>query len=330
MSTKSKETTNKGLLVAAGIAILSLLALSGYLWSNQKTANEKLATLSATNVKQEEDLAVLDEKFSDAKIQLDEMRTNNEELNTKIDEQQAKLLVQKKKIARLIRSGKNLKKARAEMDVMTAQIAQYINEINTLKEQNAQLVNANADLSQEKAMLTSKVEQITASSEVLAIEKDDLLSKTKRLSSVNDQLSKKVTAASAIKAVSIAVSPVKIRKSGKEVKKRYAKSIDKINICFDADANRVTDGGVEIFYVRIINPLGETLAVESLGSGTLTSNDTDDEVRYTKKVEVQYDNKAQNDICIGWAPGTDFMRGDYEVEIFNKGYVTGRTSFKLK
>lgn len=330
MSTTNQKKTNKNLLIAAGIAIVALLGLNGYLLTSKNTIQSDYTTLSATSEKQEEALEKLNLDFDEANAQLDEMRTSNAELNTLIDQQKEKLATQKKKISRLIRSGKNLKKAKIEIENMNAQLAQYVSEINQLKEQNAQLVSANEGLSQDKAMLTSKVEETTAANERLQTVKSELEATKEKLTSSNDMLNKKVTAASAIKAVGIVVTPVKIRKSGKEVKKRYAKSIDKVNVCFNADANRVTDGGTETFYIRILNPMGETLAIESMGSGTVTSSDTGDEIRYTKQVEVQYDNKAQNDICVGWHPGTEFMKGVYEVEIFNKGYVTGRTSFKLK
>lgn len=330
MSSFESKKSNNGLLTAAGIVIVALLGLSGYLWNQNSTVQTQYTELSTENVAQKEALDELELNFNEATAQLDEMRTNNAELNTKIEEQIAKLAEQKKKIKRYIRNGGKLKKARADIDAMNLQLAQYVQEVNDLKAQNAQLVSQNDGLTKEKATLTSKVEETTATNESLLTEKKALLTEKDELTEVNSVLNKKVTAASAIKALAVAVTPVKIRKSGKEVKKRYAKSIDKVNICFNADANRVTEGGTETFYVRILNPMGETLAIESLGSGTVTSSDTGGEIRYTKSVQVQYDNKTQNDICVGWNPGTEFMKGIYEVEIFNKGYITGRTSFKLK
>ncbi len=317
-------------MTAAIIMILALLGLSGYLYNSQRTLKSEKMAIEEENAAKQAAYEELEASFNEANAQLDEMRTTNAELNAKIDEQKEKLAAQKRKIARLIRNSRDLKKAREEIANMNAQIAQYIQEIQQLKEQNAQLVSANEGLTKEKAMLTENLEKTSAEKEALAQAKQELETQKQKLESTNEVLNKKVTAASAIKAINIDVRPVKIRKSGKEVKKRYARSVDKINICFTADANRVADGGKEVFYVRIINPMGETMAIESLGSGTLTSSDNGDEIRYTKKVEVQYDNKPLSDICIGWNPGQEFMKGVYEVEIFNKGYVTGRTSFKLK
>ncbi|HHB78165.1 MAG TPA: hypothetical protein ENK85_02895, partial [Saprospiraceae bacterium] len=250
-STNSQKKTNTNLLIAAGIAIVALLGLNGYLLTTKNTIQSDYTALSEQSAEQKAAFDDLELNFNEANAQLEEMRTNNAELNTLIDEQKEKLAAQKKKIARLIANGRNLKKAKAEIENMNAQLAQYVNEINQLKEQNAQLVSANEGLTQDKAMLTSKVEEATATNESLKTEKSALETEKKKLSSTNDMLSKKVTAASAIKALDIAVTPVKVRKSGKEVKKRYAKSIDKVNVCFNADANRVTDGGMETFYIRI-------------------------------------------------------------------------------
>mgnify|MGYP000565292290 CR=1 FL=1 len=77
-----------------------------------------------------------------------------------------------------------------------------------------------------------------------------------------------------------------------------------------------------------IDPTGETLAVEDLGSGVLTNNSSE-EVRYTKVKEIDYSNDNV-DACMLWEPNLPFQKGEYQVEIFNKGFLSGQGAFKLK
>jgi fibronectin type 3 domain-containing protein len=81
--------------------------------------------------------------------------------------------------------------------------------------------------------------------------------------------------------------------------------------------------------VRIVNPRGETLAVEDLGSGTTTNEKTGEQVRFTQTAETQYNNDEQQ-LCLSWKPNTNFESGKYAVEVFNKGFLVGTSSFELK
>ncbi|MEL6863869.1 MAG: hypothetical protein AAFP19_05595, partial [Bacteroidota bacterium] len=142
-------------------------------------------------------------------------------------------------------------------------------------------------------------------------------------------LAKKVNIASVVKVDNLNVSGEKIRKNGKPVKKKSAKSVDRLKICFNATSNQVVESGNEQFFVRIINPLGETLAVEDLGSGVMTNAASNEEIRYTQVKELDYGNDEVN-ACMFWEPNTSFQKGTYEVEIYNKGYLAGKGSFTLK
>ena len=125
------------------------------------------------------------------------------------------------------------------------------------------------------------------------------------------------------------VTGLKMRSSGKAVKRRNASNIDQLQICFNTTENQVTEPKLEEFVVRIINPLGETLAVDELGSGIFTSNATGEQIRYTKIKEYDY-NRDANTLCLTWQPNIEFLEGNYDVEIYNKGYLAGTGSFTLK
>ncbi|MEL7123151.1 MAG: hypothetical protein AAFO07_27125, partial [Bacteroidota bacterium] len=127
----------------------------------------------------------------------------------------------------------------------------------------------------------------------------------------------------------ITVQGLKIRNNGKKAKKTTAKNVDELQICFTATENDVVDMGVERFFVRIVNPLGETLAIEDLGSGVLVDNQSQEQIRFTKMEEMDYD-KTANNMCSVWSPSQPFQAGQYTIEVYNKGYLAGTSNFTLK
>ena len=112
-------------------------------------------------------------------------------------------------------------------------------------------------------------------------------------------------------------------------KRATLKNVEYLKICFNTTANEIADQGMEQFYVRIINPIGETLAVEDLGSGITTNNRTGEEIRYTKVKELDYSNEEMS-ACFHWQPNTPFTKGTYDIEVYNKGYLAGAGSVTLK
>lgn len=121
---------------------------------------------------------------------------------------------------------------------------------------------------------------------------------------------------------------MKVTNSGKEKTRSKAKNVDKLKICFHTEANEVTPAGEETFYLRIIDPTGAPLAIESLGSGVAQDKRNQSDVRYTTTATTNYNNQ-ETDVCGYWQPGQNFVKGKYSVEVYNKGYLVGKGAFKL-
>ena len=215
------------------------------------------------------------------------------------------------------------------MNELTQQVEQYVAEINQLREENELLTNKNSELTDENQNLSTTLESEKLTNQELSTAKAALVSEKEELTQTNENLSRKVNIASVIKVESLEVTGLKIKKSGKAVKKKYAKNIDQLKICFNTTANNVVDPGLEQFIIRIVNPLGETLAVEELGSGVFTNSQNGDQIRYTQIKEEEY-NQDANTLCTSWAPNQPFQKGEYTVEVFNKGYLAGTNTFRLK
>lgn len=329
------SNSNKLLPIALGVIIL-LLGLNAYFLANKvsqgKVIEKQKKELSEAEKMQEE----LQLQYDDAIEQLDAAAAENEELKVQIDEQ-------KKSLERKLRKAKarinelaskenatisELAEARRMVDDFVLQRNGFLTEINNLKGQNQALTNQNVSLSQEKTSLTAekvqletKVVEQTKISEVLNEEK-------KVLEDTKVKLQKKVALGSILAANSIKATGVKEKKKS-DVNTDVAKRSDRVMVCFELAENRIAKAGQETIFLRLINPRGETMAIESKGSGYFDDPVSGQAVRFTTSKEVDYDNSSQ-DVCINWKQDATFDKGKYVAEIYNKNHMIGTKEFTLR
>ena len=307
--------------IAIGI-IIALLALNAYQWY----VNSKL---SSTNLTQKSEMVELqkvqeelDQDYQTALESLEEMRGDNAQLNALIDSQKSELKTQKDKINNLIWTKKELDKAKAELKNLNTNVAKYLADIQQLKEENKILTNNNQEL-------TMRVEEEIKAKENVITEKNALTAEKENLSKSNAALGTKVDMANAIKINFMEVKGFEIKKDGKLKERSKAKDVQMLRICFLTETNMVTTTGQKKFFIRIINPQGETIAIEDQGSGVLTNKLDNSQVRYTTSGEINYNNEDTN-ACIDWTLSEQLVKGDYKIEMYNNGFPVGKGAFKLK
>ena len=149
------------------------------------------------------------------------------------------------------------------------------------------------------------------------------------MSKSNAALGTKVDMANAIKINFMEVKGYEVKKDGKLKERNKAKDVQMLRVCFLTETNMVTSSGQKKFFIRIINPQGETIAIEDQGSGVLTNKLDNSQVRYTTSGEINYKNEDTN-ACIDWTLSEKLVKGDYKIEMFNNGFQVGKGSFLLK
>ena len=322
----AENNSKQRIIAIAAVIIVALLAGNAYLLFNKMSQDTQI-TAQASEIDEQEKLkAELEKQYYESLSELEEMKTNNEDLNKMIEEQQAELKDQKDRVSRLLRDSKNLKSARSEMANMQTQLDGYITQLNDLKEQNVQLADANNQLAGERDQLQT---DITTLGEEYQTTKATLVSEKEELTSKNVNLSKTVVRASVINVQGVNVEGLKLKNSGKAKETDRADKVQQLKVCFNTTENAVAKPGKEQFYVRIINPTGETLAIEEMGSGIMSGSDSKEQIRYTKVKEYDYSND-ETQLCFLWEPKVAFEAGTYNVEVYNKGYISGRGSFTFK
>ena len=322
----AENNSKQRIIAIAAVIIVALLAGNAYLLFNKMNQDTQI-TAQASEIEEQEKLkAELEKQYYESLSELEEMKTNNEDLNKMIEEQQAELKDQKDRVSRLLRDSKNLKSARSEMSNMQSQLDTAIAQINDLKEQNAQLADANNQLAGERDKLQT---DITTLGEEFQTTRATLVSEKEELTSKNANLSKTVVRASVINVQGVNVEGLKIKGSGKAKETDRADKVQQLKVCFNTTQNAVAKPGKEQFYVRIINPTGETLAIEEMGSGIMNGSDSKEQIRYTKVKEYDYSND-ETQLCFLWEPKVAFEAGTYNVEVYNKGYISGTGKFTFK
>lgn len=329
--------SQRKLLIGAGIVIAILMGVIAMLifnkWGNEKQIDvqkEKL-TEAAQLLKE------LEDEYDNAIAELDEALNENEDLRSIIEAQKEDLAKQKSSISRMISKGNaskaDLENARSEINQLKSQQQAFLTKIDELEEQNSLLTNEIVQVKEEKKIVEEEVVRVKDEKEKVINEKDSVIegvtTEKKKLEEEKTYLESKVDVGSVVKTNNLDIVGYKLKSGGKMVKKRYAKNVDVLKICYSATENRVTDPGTEQFLIRVITPLGATMFVESLGSGTFINKDTQEEMRFTKAQDVPYENKATNQ-CMNWKPDTPFAKGTYMIEIYNKGYLSGTSEIILK
>lgn len=317
-NTKSKQNFT----TIAVVIIILLLLLNGYQWYSNNTLSKSNEVKQSEVIELQKLNAELDQDYQSAVESLEELRGDNQELNSLIDAQKSELTTQKNKINDLIWSKKELDKAKVELKNLNASVTKYLAEIKELKEKNQILTDENVQLA-------TKVDEVTKTNEEILTAKAALSKEKEELSKSNQTLGSKVDMANAIKVNFIEVKGYESNKKGKLSETSRAKNVNVLRVCFITETNMVTSSGQKRFYVRIIKPTGETVAMDDSGSGVLTNKLDNTQVRYTTAGDITYNNEDTN-ACIDWNVTDAMVKGTYQIELYNNGFPVGKGSFKLK
>lgn len=324
----STENNNKQKTIFIVVTVI-LVGIIGFLIINQSQQAKQIST-QVEQLDDAESLQLdLERQYYESLSELEEQRGNNEELNSLIEAQKEELKQQRDQISQLIKTKSDLSSARQQITQLKAQTQTYLVELEDLRKKNMELEESNKTLVSEKEELVETVQKERMARDELVSEKTSLMTEKERLAQTNKDLSRKVSRASMINVSEIDVQGLMIKSSGRERKRSRANSVDRLRICFETEENPVAEIGYERFYVRIIGPGGQTLAIETLGSGTFISSESGDQIKYTQIKELDYDN-SKIEACLNWDQDGEFSAGDYTVEIYNKGYLAGKSSFRLK
>ncbi len=328
--TETNTTTNKSRQAIYLILILLLLITNAWLfYTVQKMKREKQdIEIAMTNEKED-----LQEELNGVMEELDTFKEENIELDStlqsiriQIDEQTTEIenLLSKNRASR-----QELLQAREMLQTLRNTVSSYKVEMDQLKATNQYLNKENKNLQEDVVEKDETIKNKEDSISQLQIEQKMLNTKASILSEEKELLTSKVNRAAILQTSSVEIAGVKYKNSGKEVMVHNAKRVEKIKVCFDIMPNPVAQPGRKEIMLRIVAPSGETLFVESFGSGLLTNSEDGTSVKYTTKAAVDYNGK-RNNYCMFWEQSASLTGGSYQAELYYDGYLIGSNSVVLK
>lgn len=320
-----RDNKQRLLIVAAAVIVVLLLVNGGLLYSYLQKAelSEQLAEDKAELTEAKESL---EKEYNQAMTDLEGLRSDNQELNDLISRQQAELGQQKARIEELLRNKGNLDLAKAEIRRLGTLVEQYLAEITQLREQNQILTSQNEQLTAQQRALQEDLYRERQYNSEITNNRDLLQNQRDELADVRDAQAALVS----VYDVQV-VGKLQRRQGRRAVMRHNADNINQIEVCFKMRANELANRGEEEFLLRILNPQGETLAIDDQGSGYFTNLATGRQTRYTMKKSATYNPLSASPVCMTWTSSTQtFSQGEYIVEIYNKGLLAGQGRLSLR
>jgi len=282
------------------ILLLLSVVLNIYQWRNHSTSvnmyEQKVDTLVVERVNVEKEL-------SDARSELEKYRGISANLDSLLNEAQAKIDEQAKKIKSIGAREKNLNSLNAEMKKQLA-------ELETVRDE-----------------YMGKIDSLLMVNKQLATEKEQLTGQNQALSK---NLENTVATASVLKSEYIKVQSFKRRGSGKYVETALAKRTHKLEVCFDILDNKITKQGEKTVYLKITEPGGKPIGNRSTGSSSFNTS-SGEEVMYATSATINYTGAKQN-LCMNYEEQEDkkFAPGTYMIEVYIDGNLSGAGSYVLR
>lgn len=306
---ENNEQSGSKKIYLAIIAVLLLInGVAGYLlFSENKQKQEKIAEIA----KKDTEYTALNQQFETAKQDLEGLKGKNSELDSIVTARQATIEKYQSQLAEAQRKG-NLSAA----------------ELSKFKSMVANLQAENATLSKKVEELTSQNQELSAKNLAVSADLEKEKQTTASLSDDKAALAKKVEIGSLIQPQNLTIEGVHKKSNGKEVAKKKAKDIEYLKISFATGENKVLEKGNLPIFVRIINPKGETISVGDQGSGKLKLAENGEDVQYSKKADIDYQQTNKN-VIIEWSQNIK-EAGTYKVELYQSGYKIGSGSIELK
>ncbi len=292
------------------IAVLSagLVIVAGFfIYSNNQgtqTVKQQQSQLSQMSIEKSD----VQHSFDASLSRLDSMNTVNNGLESSLTEKNSEIAKAKSEIRSIL----NKKNATAS-------------ELSRAKNLIAGLNQKIASLEMDVARLTQENQVLTSDNTVLKQDKETLTQSLATTTTIKQNLEKTVDVASTLNASNIVITPINIKKSGKEKVSTTAKKVDKLLLSFDVD-NRIIQTGTTDVYVLVIDPEGNPI---SSNTETFTTRDNAS-LLYTAKIPVDLETAKKKNVEFGFVPGNSFKQGNYKVQIYQNGFLIGESSRELK
>ncbi|EOR94449.1 hypothetical protein ADIARSV_2438 [Arcticibacter svalbardensis MN12-7] len=269
---------------------------------NGKKSDDKIITLTDEKSRMEIEIDRIE-------AELDRTKNSYLDLSAELKEGQQVARVKITELRTQLKQGKltqqQLARAQKEIKDLRSFVSSYTANIKELE-------NKNVSLEIQRDSLQTTVANINERTSIL--EKENL------------DLNAKVKVGAALKIANIVVSAVRIRNSGKESEVTRASTAERIKIRFTIADNALAAKTSHDIFMRIVDPNGNLLIAD--GGSLFTAND--DEMQYTYKTSIDFDNTYGKLFSIDWNKKLPFQKGEYTIILYADGYTVGKAVLALR
>jgi hypothetical protein len=277
-------------MIAISIILAGALIFLVFMYFDQKT---KMVEMESVLTQEKDSLA---NELRHMVLAFDTLKTNNDSLNAGLQKERTRVV----RLLSINASNSELiKKYKSEITTMREIMKSYIVQIDSLNSRNKILAAENTEIHQ----------QIT-----------QVRSTNTELSKVREELSTKVEIASVIQAKAIVA--VSLNKKRKETTR--ISQLDKLRICFTLRENPLAKAGQKEVFMRVIRP--DSLVITNSPDNLFDFKGS--KIIYSASRTIDYMNQ-DIEMCIFLDNSSDFIIGNYSVELYLEDNKIGRTNFML-
>ncbi|WP_299779400.1 chromosome partitioning protein ParA [uncultured Formosa sp.] len=292
-----QNTSNNGLKIALGVALVLFLGTAFYTFDLMKKKNENLAQLKEEKELVMTDLSNMAKQYDVAISESEIANSNLIEARTRIQGLMDSLQISETNVKSLWRYKQKYVNLQKEMDF---------------------LLEENDKLKSENNMLSSSLDSTRTRLEERNMFTDSLLVQ-------NTALAEVVENAAVLNTVGLKGFGVIERSSGKLIPTERARRADKLRVCFTVAKNSLVQAGDQELYIQVIDPKNNVMGVnEQIIFGEKSLN-------YSLISRFNYENTSLNVCEFVTAKGDNkFEEGRYVVNVFNEKDLVSSSEFTLK
>lgn len=305
-----QQTGNKGIknAIIGGLSVV-LVALGGYMIYDKTNTTKTIQQQETKIASVTDEKSTVQASFDASLARLDSMATVATSLQGQLADKNSEIAKDKEEIRKIL-NNKNAS----------------VKELARAKTLIAGLNDKIAGMEQEVARLTQENQTLTADKVALTADKEKLTTDLTTTTTQKVALEQKVDVASTLNASNIVITPYNVKNNGREKVSTTAKRVDKLVVSFDV-ANRIVQSGSTDVYVVVMGPDGQSIS--SATTGMFTTREDGDK-SYTAKLPVDLETAKTKNVAFTFAPGTNFQKGNYKIQIYQNGFLIGESVRELK
>lgn len=251
--------------------------------------------------------------------ELDELIEDYKDLTVKRKDLSKRLVREMNKIITLRDSIKNLEKANYQL------ILKFRKRIKTLERENRYLFAKVDSLNIVTKFLEDKNLTITNELTKQKTENTELSKTNQKLQKNQQELESKVATAAIIKATLPTSIVMKERSSGKLTSTSRSSRADAFKTTFKLLENKVTTPGKKKIHVQILDKKNNVVA----NKGVATLKDGS-QINFSDELIADYYNQDMDVLSLVLVNRDNINKGTYTINTYVDGYLTGKTSVKLR